>query len=51
MLNTYKEYDSSIRLVVKKYKVLQKINPRDKLLTLLKDVKENEFTITDEFLN
>ena len=51
MLNTYKEYDSSIRLVVKKYKVLQKINPRDRLLTLLKDVKENEFTITDEFLN
>jgi len=51
MLNPYKEYHSSIRLVVKKYQILQKINPKDELLTLLKDVKENEFTITEEFLN
>src|SRR3989344_6214487 len=51
MLNISEEYNSLLKLIIQKYQILQKINPKDELLTLLKDVKENEFTITDEFLN
>src|SRR3989344_8165478 len=51
MLNISEEYNSLLKLVIQKYQILQKINPKEELLTLLKDVNKNEFTITEEFLN
>ena len=51
MLNISEEYNSLLKLIIQKYQILQRINPKEKLLTLLKYLKENEFTITEEFLN
>jgi hypothetical protein len=44
------EYESAIKLVVEKYKDLEKLNPQHKLLKLIKDVGDNGFTGTKKFL-
>ena len=49
MSDSCDEYESAIRLVFKEYQNLQKINPSHELLSLLKDVRDEGFTITREF--
>ena len=40
---------NTLQKMIKEYQKLQRLNPQHKLLSLVKDVKKDEFKITKEF--